>query len=224
MHAMPPHTFLFADLAGFTALTEAHGDDHAADLVSEFAGRVRDLLPEYGGEDMKTIGDAVMLRCDSASRAVDLGLRIVEEIAAMPGFPVVRVGLHSGPAVERDGDWFGATVNLAARVSAAASGGEVLITEATRQAAGELGPVLLQKLGPMDFKNVRDPVTIYHASRADALASAPPVDPVCRMAVDPDRATGRLTHEGREYLFCSLECAGAFAADPRRFSRPADAA
>lgn len=90
---MSPHTFLFADLAGFTALTEAHGDDQAADLVGEFSARVRELLPEYGGEDMKTIGDAVMLRCDSANQAIGLGMRIVEEIAAMPGFPVVRVGL-----------------------------------------------------------------------------------------------------------------------------------
>ncbi len=66
------HTFLFADLAGFTALTEAHGDEEAADLAAEFFDCVRDLLPDYGGEEVKTIGDAVMVRCDRPDAAVEL--------------------------------------------------------------------------------------------------------------------------------------------------------
>ena len=58
-----PATFLFADIAGFTALTEAHGDDHAADLVANFCEAVR-VLPEYDARAVKSIGDAV---CSSAS-------------------------------------------------------------------------------------------------------------------------------------------------------------
>jgi len=111
------HTFLFADLAGFTALTEAHGDEEAADLAAEFFDCVRDLLPEYGGEEVKTIGDAVMLRCERPDAAVELGLRIVDEVRKRDHFPVVRVGMHTGPATERSNDWFGAAVNVAARVS-----------------------------------------------------------------------------------------------------------
>jgi class 3 adenylate cyclase len=63
------------------------------------------------------------------------------------GFPLVRVGMHTGPAVGRDGDWFGATVNLAARVSAAAAGGEALLTATTRTAAGEVAGVELRERG-----------------------------------------------------------------------------
>lgn len=211
------HTFLFADLAGFTALTEAHGDEHAANLVSDFSDRVQALLAELGGGDTKTIGDAIMVRSDSARRAVELGLVVIERICRLPGYPVVRVGMNTGPAAERRGDWFGATVNLAARVSAYAQGHEVLLTEATRIAAGELDWVSLEKLGPRRFRNVAEPVTVFRALRWAGDRHTLTVDPVCRMAVAADEAAGWLQYEGRKYTFCSLRCAEAFAADPGRY-------
>jgi class 3 adenylate cyclase len=107
-------TFLFADLSGFTALTEAHGDEQAADLVGGFCVAVRRLLAAHQAQEVKTIGDALMLRAGDAAAAIRLGLRIVHDVGAQHGFPQVRVGMHTGPAVERGGDWFGATVNLAA--------------------------------------------------------------------------------------------------------------
>jgi adenylate cyclase len=133
---MSDQTFLFADLSGFTALTEAHGDEEAADLAGGFFADLRAILADHGGHEVKTMGDEAMIRCDSASGAIGLALRLVQEIGARQGLPSVRVGLHTGPAAERAGDWFGATVNLAARVSALASGGEVLLTGASAAAAG----------------------------------------------------------------------------------------
>ena len=140
-------TFLFADFSGFTALTEAHGDEQAADLVGGFCVAVRRLLAAHQAQEVKTIGDALMLRTGDAAAAIRLGLCIVHDIGAQHGFPLVRVGMHTGPAVEREGDWFGATVNLAARVSGAASGGEALLTAATRTAAGEVEEVELRERG-----------------------------------------------------------------------------
>lgn len=67
------HTFLFADLAGFTALTEAHGDDIAADLVGDFAARVRTWLPAFASGQIKPGGDALMLRLDSPRCRNDVG-------------------------------------------------------------------------------------------------------------------------------------------------------
>ena len=218
------HTFLFADLAGFTALTEAHGDERAVQLVAEFCEWVRELLPGHGAEEVKTIGDAVMLRCDEPAAAVELGLRIVEGIGARAEFPVVRVGMHTGRAIEREGDWFGAAVNLAARVSGAAGGGEVLLTEATREAAGELGAIQLRQRGEQRFKNVRESIRVYRAVREGEERDGLPIDPVCRMAVDPGRAAGELTYDGRAYHFCSLSCAQAFAASPRHYVAGVDEA
>jgi class 3 adenylate cyclase/YHS domain-containing protein len=218
------HTFLFADMAGFTALTEAHGDERAVQLVAEFCAWVRELLPGHGAEEVKTIGDAVMLRCDEPAAAIELGLRIVEGIGARPEFPVVRVGMHTGRAIERGGDWFGAAVNLAARVSGAAGGSEVLLTEATREAAGELRAIELRQRGEQRFKNVRDSIRIYRAVRDGEEREGLPIDPVCRMAVDPGRAAGELTYDGRAYHFCSLSCVQAFATSPRHYVAGVDEA
>jgi adenylate cyclase len=96
-------TFLFADLSGFTALTEAHGDEQAADLVAGFCVAVRRLLAAHQAQEVKTIGDALMLRTGDAAAAIRLGLCIVHDVGAQHGFPLVRVGMHTGPAVERRG-------------------------------------------------------------------------------------------------------------------------
>jgi adenylate cyclase len=165
-------TFLFADLSGFTALTEAHGDEQAADLVGGFCVAVRQLLDAHQAQEVKTIGDALMLRTGDATAAIRLGLCIVHDVGAQHGFPLVRVGMHTGSAVERDGDWFGATVNLAARVSAAAAGGEALLTAATRAACGDLEGVELRERGRRAFRNVGEPVPVYAAVRQGAHNSS----------------------------------------------------
>jgi adenylate cyclase len=210
-------TFLFADLSGFTALTEVHGDEEAAELAGAFFKAIRDLLEEHGATEVKTIGDAMMLHAASAADGVELGLRIVEEFRAHSEFPSVRVGMNTGAAVERDGDWFGAAVNLAARISAAAADGHVLVSEATLDAAGELDGVELRSEGERLFRNVGEPVRVFRALRGAERGPALPIDPVCRMAIDPDREAGRLSHLGREYHFCSLRCVSAFASDPERY-------
>ncbi len=215
-----PQTFVFADLAGFTALTEAMGDQEAADIAGDFSRSVSGPLAEHGGEEVKRIGDALMLRVADAGEAVRLGLLIVHEVGGRHGFPIVRVGMHTGTAVEHDGDWFGTTVNLAARVAGIAGGGEVLITQATSAAAGVLDSIELQARGHHELKNLTEPVLLYEALLAGSDAAAHRwVDPVCRMAVEPGRDAGVLVHEGVEYRFCSLECVRRFAGAPERFTR-----
>jgi adenylate cyclase len=212
-------TFIFADIAGFTALTEAHGDEEAVKLVEEFAEAVEAELPAVRGEHIKTIGDALMLRIPAPGDAVLLALRIANDLIAEHGAPAVRVGLHHGPAVERNGDYFGASVNLAARVSALASGGEVLLTGQTAALVPDLDGVLYESRGRQTLRNVAEPIEIFAALRVGEMAEGRlPVDPVCRMVVDPDRAAGRLVHEGNAYFFCSLSCAGEFARQPERFT------
>ena len=117
-------TFLFADLVGFTELTSLRGDDEAAELAISFHGYVSEL-----------------------ARGI-LGL------ARAGGLPPVRVGLDTGPAVERDGDWFGATVNTASRVTAAAGTGELLMTERTRNAAAGVGGLELTARGQHRLKGL----------------------------------------------------------------------
>jgi adenylate cyclase len=211
-------TFVFADIAGFTALTEAHGDEEAATLVADFSSAVRAELPASGVE-VKSIGDAVMLCIRDPAAAVELGLRVTHDLMPGHGAPAVRVGMHHGPAVERDGDYFGAAVNLAARVSAEASGGEVLVTGPTAALAPELEGVVYEPRGRRALRNVRDPVDLFAARRTgETGAHGLPCDPVCRMAVDPERAAGRLVYEDVAYYFCTLACAAEFARRPERYA------
>src|SRR3954452_5489772 len=190
-------TFLFADIAGFTALTEAHGDEQAATLAADFCDAVKAELPAIDGAHVKSIGDALMLRIPDPGEAILLGLRIVGDLMRDHGAPAVRVGLHHGPAIERDGDYFGATVNLAARVSAAAVGGEVLLTAHAASLAPALDGVVYESRGRRDLRNVREPVELIAAVRvAEAAGTQMVIDPVCRMAVDPERAAGRLVYDG----------------------------
>jgi adenylate cyclase len=150
----PAATFLFADIAGFTALTEAHGDEEAANLVADFCDAVKGELPA-GAAHVKTIGDALMLRIPDPGEAILLGLHITHGLMPAHGAPAVRVGLHHGSAIERDGDYFGAAVNLAARVSGVATGGEVLLTAQTAALVPELQGVFYESRGREVLRNVR---------------------------------------------------------------------
>jgi adenylate cyclase len=219
----PAATFVFADIAGFTALTEAHGDEQAAQLVADFCAAVNAELPAFRGTHVKSIGDALMVHLPEPADAVRLGLHIVHDLMPGHGAPAVRVGLHHGSYVERDGDYFGAAVNLAARVSGQAVGGEVLLTGHTAALAADLDGVLYEPRGRQPLRNVREPVELFAAVRASQDATRRlAMDPVCRMAVDPDHAAGRLMYEGTAYSFCSLACAGAFARHPEAFTSRSD--
>ncbi|GAC1434035.1 MAG: hypothetical protein NVSMB51_00210 [Solirubrobacteraceae bacterium] len=127
------HTFMFADITGFTEFTCLHGDELAAELAVSFHDRVWTLAAMERCEVVKSIGDAVMLRASDCRDAVRLARQILM-LSEIEGFPPIRIGIDTGPAVQRHGDWFGSTVNTAARVTGAAAPGELLLTERTRNA------------------------------------------------------------------------------------------
>lgn len=211
-------TFLFADIAGFTALTEAIGDEQAVQLVDDFATVVQAELPRVDGECVKAVGDALMLRVPDPADAIRLGLWITRSAMSGHNGPSVRVGGNFGPAVERSGDYFGTTINVAARVSALARGGELLVTGKTAELAADLEGVLYESRGRQALRNVAEPVEIFAVVRIGDDAVRLVVDPVCQMAVDPDRAVGRLMYDGSAYHFCSMSCVAAFSQNPARYS------
>ncbi len=207
-------TVSFVDLAGYTALTDVHGDNHAADLAGRFAQLAHDNL-ESGERLIKTIGDAAMLTAPTPAAGVALVARLCAATDAEPAFPVVRAGLHHGPVVERDGDLFGATVNLASRVSAQAGGGQVLATAAVAEPAAKAG-YDARLLGAFNLRNLTDPVELYELTPCPQPHQRA-IDPVCRMALDRASAPTCLSHAGHDHWFCSLDCAAAFAAEPDRY-------
>jgi adenylate cyclase len=205
-------TFGFIDLEGFTALTEAQGDDDAADVATRFAELTRAALGP-GDRLVKTIGDAVLVTSPSADAGVALVERLLTDAAQEPGFPSLRAGLHHGRAVVREGDVFGASVNLAARVAAEANAGEVLGTEPIAIAARDRG-IPVAEVGLVSLKNVRGAVPLFSLALVVG-ATETPTDPVCHTLVDRRGAAGHLHYLGTDYWFCSLACAAAFASNPR---------
>jgi adenylate cyclase len=127
-------TIAFADLAGYTRLTEEAGEEEALDVVERFVDAVQSTLPSEA-RIIKTIGDGVMVISSDASSLVDWAVAFQALYA--PERPLPRIGLHCGPALYRDGDYYGRSVNLAARVGARAAGGEVLCTDTVVSAAGQ---------------------------------------------------------------------------------------
>ena len=158
----PTHTFLFADLVGFTALAELEGDSRALAVALELQRRTAGLLTSHDAEQVKTIGDGLMLRCTRPGAAVSLGLQVIE-IMDEPGLPPVRVGIHTGPALKSGDDWYGQTVNVAARLCTVAPPGRVLVSEGTRAAAGRIRKVDFDDREFHWLLNVSEPIGTHLA-------------------------------------------------------------
>jgi len=160
---LPPNqlagTFVFADLAGYTALTARWGDDLAAQVAIALRDAAGRLAGEHRGRLVKSMGDSVLLRTALPADGVRLGIAIAQAAPALRA----RVGIHAGPAVEHQGDWFGLAVNLASRLSAQAAPGEVLVSEPTWAAAGMRGcgaPAHAVALGPWVLGDAPAPVEV----------------------------------------------------------------
>ena len=210
-------TFCFIDVAGFTALTEAHGDEAAADLVERLTSLVRDTVAMCGEAALlEIVGDAALIRCANPARSVDIVRSVFRKAATESNFPVLRAGLHYGPVLQRGGRFFGTTLNLAARVASMARGGQVLCTHTVAEAAAEMG-VATHSLGSRELRNLTTPVELFEL-RFDTEADDTVIDPVCRMRVHPSTAAGSLRHDDRTWYFCSLACVRTFAERPEVYT------
>jgi len=119
----------FADMVGFTLLSQHLHDGELASVVRRFEEISYDIVASYGGRVVKTIGDEVMFVVSTAASAARIGVSLAEAYADDDLLSDVRVGLAAGPVLVRDGDYFGPTVNLAARIVAIAEPGTVLVSD-----------------------------------------------------------------------------------------------
>lgn len=170
--SQPESTFLFADISGYSLLAELEGDEAAADIALALVARAARLAPRHRAEIVKCLGDGVMVHGCDAAECVLLGLDLLAASAEDLLSPPIHLGIHTGPAIERENDWWGVTVNVAARVAAAAGPGQLLVTHAAKQAAGDLPEIGLRWLGWWRAKNITSPISVYSASRVTARARA----------------------------------------------------
>jgi adenylate cyclase len=152
----------FADLAGYTKLTEEQGEAQAVSAVERFVETVEQTLP-IDARVIKTLGDEVMVVGADAGALTGWAVGLAAQLPA--GSPPPRIGIHSGAALYRDGDYYGREVNRAARVVARASGGEVLVTRPVVDAASRQDGLEFELIGEVVLKGFTEPTELFHASR-----------------------------------------------------------
>jgi adenylate cyclase len=154
----------FADLSGYTALTEEAGDDEAVRVSVTLAQLVNEVASEHRGDVVKMLGDGVHFHFRDPCDAVRASLAIVESVGA-ERLPPAHVGVNAGPMIYDEGDYFGRTVNIAARIAAQASENQVFVGEdLVRQV--EPDGFELREVGQFDLKGISQPVVVYEAVRS----------------------------------------------------------
>jgi adenylate cyclase len=161
--AAPP-AVVFADLSGYTRLTDERGDETAVRLAEALQRRAEDIAADKGGRLVKLLGDGAMLYFPDPRRGVQAALELVRSFTDDLELSV-HAGVHAGPVIERDRDLFGRTVNLAARIAGTAGPGEVIVSEATLRAAGNEG-LRYEPLDGAMLKGFPQPVQLFRASLA----------------------------------------------------------
>ncbi len=163
------HTFVIADVRGYSRYTEEYGDEAAARLAARFVELVEDGVEAHGGELIEVRGDECLAGFTSARQAiraaVDLQAQFAEETDADSTLPLrVGIGIDSGEAVQLDdGSFRGAALNVAARLCGRAHGGDVIVSESTTRLAGRLEGVHFSDRGRVSLKNIPEPVRIFQA-------------------------------------------------------------
>ena len=206
-------TVAFVDLAGFSAITDVFGDASAVAILGLFEDRVRAAL---GGlvSPIKWIGDEAMLAFPDPEAALQVLGRLLPACRAEPRLPLTRTGLNHGPVLRRANDYFGATVNVATRLTDLAAPGQLLATRPVADVATAEG-IVVRDLGEVALRSVAAPVAHFDIE----IAAAPDpawIDPVCKMHA-PWEAFRRTPPTGP--WFCSDRCAEAYRRSPETYPR-----
>jgi class 3 adenylate cyclase len=163
--ARPP-AIAFVDLSGYTSMTVEHGDEAAASAADSLRGLAEASARAFDGRLVKLMGDGVLLRFPDAPSAIRATLDLVEQIDAA-GLPRGHGGIASGRVVVRDGDVFGATVNLASRIADIAGPGEMVVEEGMVIALPR-GTAAFDPIGRVELKGFPEPVALWRATRPES--------------------------------------------------------
>jgi adenylate cyclase len=201
-------TVAFVDLAGFSAITDVYGDASAIAVLGRFEELVREALGGHG-PPIKWMGDEARFGFPDPAAALQVLGCLLPACRAEPRIPLTRAGLNHGPVLRRANDLFGSTVNIAARIAALASLGQLLATQPVADTAAASG-IVVRGIGNESLRSIADQVPLYSIELAPAFDPAW-IDPVCKMHA-PYAAYQRNT--ATEPWFCSERCAEAYRRSP----------
>jgi adenylate cyclase len=162
-----PPAIAFLDLSGYTAVAEERGDEAAAELAAGLADVVQEAAGARECRPVKWLGDGVMFHFADAGAAIRTGLDLVERTERAVAVPA-RIGINAGPVIVQDGDYFGRTVNVAARIADYARPHEVLVSEGAKRSA-DLAGVEFELVGDVALRGVSAPVRLHRVMRRTSL-------------------------------------------------------
>jgi adenylate cyclase len=157
-----PPAMCFLDITGYTRLTQERGDEAAAHLAEQLGRLVQRISVTHGGRPVKWLGDGVMFHFPNPGPGVVGALEMVAGVAEA-GLPPAHVGLHAGPVIFQEGDYYGQTVNVAARIAEYARPGEVIVSQAVVDASA--GAATFTDIGPVELKGVAGAMHLHAAHR-----------------------------------------------------------
>jgi adenylate cyclase len=155
----------FADLSGYTRLTEEAGDEVAAQVSVRLAELVNDVASRHRGAVVKMLGDGVLFHFKDPQDSVMASLEILDRVRPA-GLPPAHVGVNAGPMIYEEGDYFGRTVNIAARIAAQAGPDQVFVGEDVVPHIAPAGFRIVEA-GAFELKGIEEPLTLYKAIRDD---------------------------------------------------------
>jgi adenylate cyclase len=158
-----PPAMCFLDITGYTRLTQERGDEAAAELAGRLSRLVQKTSSRYAGKPVKWLGDGVMFFFSDPGPGVVAALDMIDDVTDA-GLPPAHVGLHAGPVLFQEGDYFGQTVNVASRIADYARPGEVLVSRAVVDASRD-AQATFTDIGPVELKGVPDPIDLLAAHR-----------------------------------------------------------
>ena len=178
----PTVTLFFSDIRGFTEYTDAHGDAAAFRMLQFHNTMVQEQIALYGGHIVKTLGDSFMVSFNAARNAMACGIGIQKSLALYnekeTGAKIhIGIGINMGEPILDADDFFGGSVNLAARICAAAGPGELLVSEGVRHVVGKMEGTDYIDRGHFELKGFHEPQHLYAVDWSGLGASPAPVQP-----------------------------------------------
>ena len=206
---------LMADLTGYTASTEVHGALSALKLIQTYMKIAGESL--HGSSSiLERVGDQIVIVSPIADDVAQTALSLVSKCYKEDNFLPVHVGLHYGQVVVNEGSLFGSAINLGARITSAAGGGEILCSEFFVESLIMKTDYSIGNFRDLKFKNILHPVRVAYLERP-RYKNHRMIDPVCKMHIDQD-AKFTCTFNGAVHCFCSDECRSLFEQNPLLFT------
>lgn len=205
---------LMADLTGYTAMTDVHGGASAAKMVSKYM-EIVDAAIHGGTKVMQRIGDQVVMIAEDSNDLLGTARKLNTLTREENHFLSIHAGLHYGNILIENGNLFGSTINIAARIMNIACRGQVLCSSKFIYQLSKDSQKLFRSVGVHKLKNVMDNIELFEL--VHGTVGEVHVDPVCHMHIDPSKQGASADYDGVTYFFCSEHCRSLFLAAPARF-------